>query len=187
MANNELTSHILNAGLKVGRMIRTIWVTWVTFLEGQVSLICKLNYLDVTRIYHMYIRKQFWHLVSEWWTLGLMNVLKYHWYETSLLSQAVLKHVVSKDFIFKKSVQGTGSVSCQEWRNLWHCSISKIFLVMLATLIFLKRKLQHVGHKWVMYRSHSDCSMGQWVNRWDRLSTPESHGSAWYTYMRNTS
>ena len=35
-----------------------------------------------------------------------MNALEYHWYETSLFSQAVLKHVVSKDFIFKKSVQG---------------------------------------------------------------------------------
>ena len=38
-----------------------------------------------------------------------MNALKYHWCETSLLSQAVLKHVVSKDFIFKKSVH-KGSV-----------------------------------------------------------------------------
>ena len=46
-----------------------------------------------------------WHLVSEW-TLGLMNALKYHWCETSLLSQAVLKHVATKGFIFKKSVQG---------------------------------------------------------------------------------
>ena len=47
--------------------------------------------------YQMFIRKQCWHLVSEW-TLGLMNALKYYWCETSLLSQAVLKHVVSKDF-----------------------------------------------------------------------------------------
>ena len=63
----------------------------------------------------MFFRKheQCWHLVSEQ-TLGLMNALKYHWYETSLLFQAVLKHVVSKDLIFKKSVQRTGSVSCQE-------------------------------------------------------------------------
>ena len=44
-----------------------------------------------------------------------MNALKYHWCETSFfLSQAVLKHAVSKDFIFKKSVQGNGSASCQE-------------------------------------------------------------------------
>ena len=39
-------------GLKVGRMTRTIWVTWVTFLVGQVGLIHKLNYLDVTRIFN---------------------------------------------------------------------------------------------------------------------------------------
>ena len=37
-------------GLKVGRMT---WVTWVTFLEGQVGLIRRLNYLDVTRISHV--------------------------------------------------------------------------------------------------------------------------------------
>ena len=39
-------------GLKVGRMTRTIWVTWVTFLVGQLGLIHKLNYLDVTRIFN---------------------------------------------------------------------------------------------------------------------------------------
>ena len=39
-------------GLKVGRMIRTIWVTWVTFLLGQMDLIHKLNYLDVTQIFN---------------------------------------------------------------------------------------------------------------------------------------
>ena len=36
-------------GLKVGWMTWTIWVTWVTFLVG---LTCKLNYLDVTRIFN---------------------------------------------------------------------------------------------------------------------------------------
>ena len=41
----------LMSGLKVGRMTRTIWVTWVTFLVGQVVLIRKLNYLDVTQIF----------------------------------------------------------------------------------------------------------------------------------------
>ena len=40
-----------------------------------------------------------------------MNALKYHWYETGLLSQAALKYVVSKNFNFKKSVQGIGSLS----------------------------------------------------------------------------
>ena len=104
--------------------------------------------------YHMFFRKQCRHLVTEW-TLGLMNAQKYHWCETNLfLSQAVLKHVVSKDFIFKNSeaVQGTGSVSSQEWRNLWHWSISKIFHVMLHWLL-LKKKISicgsQVGHMWV--------------------------------------
>ena len=40
-----------SAGLKVGRMTQTMWVTWVTFLMGQVGLIRKLNFLDVTRIF----------------------------------------------------------------------------------------------------------------------------------------
>ena len=49
----------LGTRLKVGQMIRTIWVTWVTFdgslgshLLGQVGLIRKLNCLDVTQIFN---------------------------------------------------------------------------------------------------------------------------------------
>ena len=85
--------------------------------QGQVGLIRKLNYLDVTRISHAHLKTILTSgmYVSEW-ILGLMNAPKYHWCETSLLSQAILKHVVSKDFIFKKSVQETGPVACQEWR-----------------------------------------------------------------------
>ena len=40
-------------GCKVGRMTRTVWVTWVTVLVGQMGFICKLNYLYVTRILHV--------------------------------------------------------------------------------------------------------------------------------------
>ena len=64
------------------------------------------------------------------------------------------------------------AICCQEWRNLWHCSISKIFHVILATLL-LKRKFQHVCHKWVICGSHPGCSVGQWVKwviRCDPLS-----------------
>ena len=43
----------LTPGLKVDLMTRTIWVTSVTFLVGQMGLICKLNYLDVTQISHV--------------------------------------------------------------------------------------------------------------------------------------
>ena len=43
---------LVHAGLKVGWMTQTIWVIWVTFLVGQVGLIHKLNYLDVTWIFN---------------------------------------------------------------------------------------------------------------------------------------
>ena len=45
-----------------------------------------------------------------------------------LLPQAVLNHVVSRDFILKNYVCGTSSVS---WRNLWHCFISDFFHVII--------------------------------------------------------
>ena len=52
------------AGLKVGGMT---WTIWVTFLVSQVGLIRKLNYLDMTRILidHMFFRKRHWHLISK--------------------------------------------------------------------------------------------------------------------------
>ena len=75
------TSIVISSGLKVGWMTRTIRVT---FLVGQVGLIHKLNYLDVTRILidHMFFRKGHWYLISEW-TLVLVNALNHHWCETS--------------------------------------------------------------------------------------------------------
>ena len=94
-----------------------------------------------------------------------MNALKYHW---CLLFQIVLKHVLSKGFIFKKSVQGTGSKNKEIYGFVPH---QKFFM---SCYITFKKKLQHVGHKWVICGSHPDCSMGQWVkwvNRCDPLST----------------
>ena len=50
----------------------------------------------------------------------------------NLLCQAVLKHVVSKKFIFKKSVQGTTSVFYQENEEVYDIIFHiKIFHVML--------------------------------------------------------
>ena len=102
-----------------------------------------------------------------------MNALKNHWCETTLLSQAVLKHVVFKEFTFKKSVQGTNSVAIlprmKKFMTLFH--IKNYFS---CHVILLKRKLQHVGHKWVICWSHLDCSVGQWIEwlkRCDPLST----------------
>ena len=53
VTNFSITGSYFISGLKVGQMTRTIWVTWVTFFEGQVGLIHKLNYLDVTRMSHV--------------------------------------------------------------------------------------------------------------------------------------
>ena len=145
---------VLKAGLKVGQMTKTIWVTWVTFLVGQVGLICKPYYLDVTRIAITCSLQNCWHLVSEW-TLGLMNALKYHWCEASLLSQAVLKNVVSQDFIFKSL-----------------CQRPKMKKSMALPAPYkLKENLNstcgsQVDHMWP--GSHPHCSVGQWVNRCDR-------------------
>ena len=41
-----------STGLKVSRMTQMTWVTWVTVFMGQVGLIRKLNYVDVTRIFN---------------------------------------------------------------------------------------------------------------------------------------
>ena len=64
--------------------------------------------------------------------------------------QAVLKNMVSKDFIIKKSVQGTGSVSCQESKNLWPLFHIKVFM---SCYITFKKKAStcgsQVGHMWV--------------------------------------
>ena len=109
----------------------------------------------------MFFRKQCMLASGKW--LDLINALKYHWYETNLLSQAILRHVVSKNFIFKKSVQGTGSVSCQQWRNLWHCSKSTHHVTLLL------KKLQHVGHiRIFLWVSGSNGSTGvTYFQPWD--------------------
>ena len=83
--------------------------------------------------------------------LDLMNALKYHWCETSFLSQAVLKHVVSKDIIIKKFLQGMA---------LYPATNEEIYGIVYMYIKCLcqvtKRKLQHVGHKWVICGSHPD-------------------------------
>ena len=69
---------------------------------------------------HIFFRKRHWHLISKL-TFSLVNALNHHWCETILLPQAVLKHVVSRDFILKNSVCGTSSVSRRNTQvgHLW--------------------------------------------------------------------
>ena len=103
--------------------------------------------------YHMFIRKQHWYLHGTWVNLGSAECTKISlvWNRCPKISSTRSSYV-----------QEIGSVSCQEWRYLWHSHI-KNFHVMLATYITYKRKLQHVGHirivLWV-----------KWVNKCDPLS-----------------
>ena len=73
--------------------------------------------------------------VSE--LFSLMNVLKYHW------SEASLKHVVFKDFIFKKSVQGNWFSMLPRRKKSMALFHIKIFSCHVTLLL---KKLQHVGH-----------------------------------------
>ena len=84
-----------------------------------------------------------------------MNVLKYHWCETSLfLAQAVLKHVVVKDFIFKKSVQGTGS-------SLYPAKNEEIYGIVPYQKFFMSCYISYTFNKenfnmWVTGGSYGD-------------------------------
>ena len=112
------------------------------FLEGQVGLIYKLNYLDVTQI-----------------SLNFFIIIVWNQVVVSSCFEAC---AVSKDLIFKKSVQGTGSsnISCQEWRNLYSYvyGIVSYQNFFMSCYITFKKRNQHVGHKWV-----SGSQVGQWV------------------------
>ena len=61
--------------------------------------------------------------------------------------------------------------------KLWHCFIFNFCHFALL----LKRKLQHVSHKWAICGSHSDCSVGQQV--WRTLnSEPSTAGTVFCLY-----
>ena len=83
-------------------------------------------------------------------------------HETSLLSQAVLKHVSGVQRFHLQEVYAREQLVLYPARMkksmalLFH--IKKIFM---SCYITFKRKLQHVGHKWIIYGSHLDCSVGQ--------------------------
>ena len=85
--------------------LKMSWMTQVTFTFWWVKRFSFVNFsnLDVSWIF-VFIRIWHWHLVRKW-TFGLVNTLNHHWWcETSLLPQAVLKHVAPRDFVLKKSV-----------------------------------------------------------------------------------
>ena len=101
----------------------------------------------------MFVRKQHWHLVSER-TLGLMNVLRYHWCETSLLA-------ISSSF----EACGVPNISSFCARDQF-CILPRMKKPMV--LFHIKNFSYHVTllleenfSMWVICGSHLDCSVGQ--------------------------
>ena len=115
--------------------------------------------------YHMFFRKHAVLASGKWVNFGSDECTEISLVWNQLIIAAVLKHAVSKDFIFKKSVQGINSVSCQEWRNLWYCSISKVFHVWVNFNMWVTSG-SYVGHIWI----------GLWVSG--------SNGSTGVTYFQ---
>ena len=123
--------------------------------------------------YHMFIRKQCWHLVSEWnfgsdecadislvWNqFSILNCL-----ETCDVQRFHLQEVCAKDRFcilsgMKKSMT-------------FICSISKIFHVMLWKENF---------NMWVICGSHSDCFVGQMGQQVSEVWP--TFNPAWYSYI----
>ena len=97
--------------------------------------------------------------------MGLMNALKYHrckiGYYLMLFEACGVQLKIKGLFLYcAKNEEIYGIVPRQNFSRY-------------VTLL-LKRKLQHVGHKWILCGSHPDCSVSQWVkwvNKCDPLST----------------
>ena len=93
-----------------------------------------------------------------------MNALKYHWCETSSLSQAVLKHDSGVQRFHLQEVYAREQPVLYPAKNEEIYGIVKFHIYQKkfsCHTLLLKRKLQHVGHKWVICGSHPDCSVDQ--------------------------
>ena len=92
-----------------------------------------------------------------------MNALKYHWCVTSLLFQAILKHVsvVQRFHLQEIYVRDQSNRFCILPRMKKSMALFHIKKLSCHVPLLLKSKLQHVGHNWVVYGSHPNCSVGQ--------------------------
>ena len=123
-----------------------------TFLMGQMDLIRKLNYLDVTRILidHMFFRKR---LISKW-TMGLVNALNHHWCETNSLPQGFGAGGVPAEISFSRILcMGPVPYPKEVYVYIWYCFIYD--LSMLFYITFKKKTWasgSQEGHMWVTSR-----------------------------------
>ena len=144
------------AGLIVGRMTRTIWVT---FLMGQAGLIRKLNYLDVTQIFNRsHVLKKTALASGKWVNLCLVNVLNHCWcYYPSCFEACGVQR-----FYFQEVHVWVQFCILQEWRNL---SYQNFYMSFCITF---QKKTSACGS----YLGHIRIALWvKWVNRCDPLST----------------
>ena len=90
-----------------------------------------------------------------------MNVLKYRWCELNQLifSSCFEVYMWYPKISSSRSLhKGLVLYPAKNAKSiaLFHTKIFSCYVTLL-----LKRKLQHVGHKWVICGSHPDCSVGQ--------------------------
>ena len=140
-------------------------------------LICKLNNMVVSQIFNRlcvhYNEVGIWKASEPWvwwmWTIHQIIGVK----PVCYTPQAVLKHMMPRDFILKKSVFGTCCVATLPRKKkcshmaLFHTGIS-IFHVILH--YFQKENFSI----WVTSGSNPSCYVGHWVkwiNKYDPLST----------------
>ena len=114
---------------------------------GGLSRLSSINWIIcivVTQVLidRMFLRKMLWHVVVEW-TLGLVNPMNDHWYETSLLRQAVVKHEISYTESLPRMKKFYGSV----------------FIIFHDICITFRKKMS--ACRSYVCGSHLDCFVGQ--------------------------
>ena len=100
-----------------------------------------------------------------------MNALNHHWYETSLLPQAVLKHVAPRDLhpeiLFSRSLYIRPILILSRMKKSTAMFHTRIFPILFC--ITYKKKTSGYGSNW-------DCSVGlvtgSMLDRSDHSSTP---------------
>ena len=157
-------------------MTHTIWVTWVTFLVGQVGLIRKLDYLDVTWILidHMFFGKRYWHLVANWVNLlDLLKALNHHWCETAYYIKLFWSIWCPKITNTQEFCAWGCSVS---WRNLWYYFI---YDFSMSFYIIFKKNFS----MWVTRGSYmGPIQIALWVTG-SSVSTSVTHFQPWLACM----
>ena len=103
--------------------------------------------------------------------------LNHHWYETSLLHQAVLSYVMSRYFIVKKSVylRDRFCILTKMKKSVWHCFIPEFFLCLHHNFYYFAL-LQHVAHECM---SHMYVTMTSGLLSGSSWSTNVTHFQLW--------